>query len=272
VHWDCWRCEVLGPNATSQKAEIIGAYSAALLVLDYITNTYANGDPIPEFVFRGDSSYVCNKFPSSEELSEHVIRTVRATNTSNKEEMLLLLDALTNINFKWRFEWVPRQYNAPADELANAVMDDRQPCRDIVAYEPQAAVTLQEDALRRLWDLARAKRVPLFHRLPFEAIPVWKQVCDLILSHEAFRISRLATLLLAPLALLQRNKDNIKQRLMRMVARPQLIIEAYYRAAQQDTDPEARRPRRDTSIEGAVERACALNPDKALGSRRFSRS
>jgi hypothetical protein len=46
----------------------------------------------PEFVFRGDSSYVCNKFPSSEELSEHVIRTVRATNTSNKEEMLLLLD------------------------------------------------------------------------------------------------------------------------------------------------------------------------------------
>jgi ribonuclease HI len=161
---------VLGPNATSQKAEIIGAYSAALLVLDYITNTYVNGEPIPEFVFRGDSSYVCNKFPSSEELSEHVIRTVRATNTSNKEDMLLLLDALTNINFKWRFEWVPRQYNAPADELANAVMDDRQPCRDIVAYEPQAAVTLQEDALRRLWDLARAKRVPLFHRLPYEAI------------------------------------------------------------------------------------------------------
>jgi ribonuclease HI len=215
VHWDCWKCHILGPNATSQKAEIIGAYSAALLVLDYITNTYVNGEPIPEFVFRGDSSYVCNKFPSSEELSEHVIRTVRATNTSNKEEMLLLLDALTNINFKWRFEWVPRQYNAPADELANAVMDDRQPCRDIVAYEPQAAVTLQEDALRRLWDLARAKRVPLFHRLPFEAIPVWKQVCDLILSHEAFRISRLATLLLAPLALLQRNKDNIKQRLIR---------------------------------------------------------
>jgi hypothetical protein len=133
-----------------------------------------------------------------------------------------------------------------------------------MAYEPQAAVTLQEDALRRLWDLARAKRVPLFHRLPYEAIPVWKQVCDLILSHEAFRLSRLATLLLAPLALLQRNKDNIKQRLMRMVARPQLIIEAYYRAAQQDTEPEARRPRRDTSIEGAVERACALNPDKAL--------
>jgi ribonuclease HI len=109
VHWDCWSCQVLGPNATSQKAEIIGAYSAALLVLDYITNTYVNGDPIPEFVFRGDSSYVCNKFPSSEELSEHVIRTVRATNTSNKEEMLLLLDALNNINFKWRFEWVPRQ-------------------------------------------------------------------------------------------------------------------------------------------------------------------
>jgi hypothetical protein len=159
----------------------------------------------------------------------------------------------TNINFKWRFECVRRQYNSPADELANAVMDDRQPCRDIVAYEPQAAVTLQEDALRRLWDLARAKRVPLFHRLPYEAIPVWKQVCDLILSHEAFRLSRLATLLLAPLALLQRNKDNIKQRLMRMVARPQLITEAYYRAAQQDTEPEARRPRRDTSIEGAVE-------------------
>jgi hypothetical protein len=66
-------------------------------------------------------------------------------------------------------------------------------------------------------------------------------------------------------ALLQRNKDNIKQRLMRMVARPQLIIAAYYRAAQQDTDPEARRPRRDTSIEGAVERECAINPDKALG-------
>jgi hypothetical protein len=57
-----------------------------------ITNTYVNGEPIPEFVFRGDSSYVCNKFPSSEELSEHVIRTVRDTNTSNKEEMLLLLD------------------------------------------------------------------------------------------------------------------------------------------------------------------------------------
>jgi hypothetical protein len=95
-------------------------------------------------------------------------------------------------------EWVPRQYNAPADGLANAVMDDRQPCRDIVAHEPQAAVTLQEDALRRLWDLARAKRVLSFHRLPYEAIPVWKQVCDLILCHAAFRLSRLATLLLAP--------------------------------------------------------------------------
>jgi len=158
---------------TNQAAEISAAILAVETALD-IANAFSTSN----FTFCGDSEFVISAILSGRLLWFEPNKQFK--NNAMWVRLRTLLDRLRDSGASCSWNWVPRIRNREADELCNAILDDRTPNSEIVSQ--MSTIPLSRQIVHQVIASILKYKRPTIRTLPLTLAKLWTSFILQILS------------------------------------------------------------------------------------------
>ena len=130
------------------------------------------------FTIHGDSNHIIGLFLRGQ--ITKMKQQAEYMNTAVWTDLKTAYEEAKDVTSQIEFLWTSRRYNKEADELANAVLDDRPPNKGIIS--PKTNSLIDFSPLEEIISLLSTTRLPTIRTLPDNLATAWKTLVFSILS------------------------------------------------------------------------------------------